>query len=114
MCEGPIDAIRIDCAGRWAAVAPCGTALTKAQGEWIVALARANNVSVVVAFDGDAAGQTAAWKAWDLLTDLGAPGLRLADVPHGRDPADLRDGELGEALGQVGAAPGLQRGGPTA
>ena len=98
VCEGPIDVIRIDCTQHWAAVAPCGTALTRAQAEWIVALARGNNVPVLLAFDGDAAGEAATWKAWDLLAALHAPGLRLASVPETRDPGDLCDEELAEAL----------------
>lgn len=98
VCEGPIDVVRVDCAGRWAAVAPCGTALSRAQAEWIVALARAHDLPVVLAFDGDRAGEAAAWRAWDLLADLHTPGLRLADLPGSRDPADLDDVSLAAAL----------------
>lgn len=100
VCEGPIDVIRVDGTERWAAVAPCGTAMTRIQAEWIVALARANQVPVLLAYDGDAAGQAAAWRAWDLLAELGAPGLRLASVPDDRDPADLGDADLAAALGR--------------
>ena len=85
--------------GRWAAVAPCGTALTRAQAEWIVALARAHDLPVVLAFDGDRAGEAAAWRAWDLLADLHAPGLRMAELPMGLDPAELSEGELAIRLG---------------
>lgn len=99
VCEGPIDVVRVDCGGYWAAVAPCGTALTRAQAEWIVALARAHDLPVVLAFDGDKAGEAAAWRAWDLLADLRAPGLRLAELPMGLDPAELGDEDLASSLG---------------
>jgi len=99
VCEGPIDVVRVDCGGLWAAVAPCGTALTRAQAEWIVALARAHDLPVVLAFDGDQAGEAAAWRAWDLLADLCAPGLRLAELPTGMDPAALNDEDLLSAIG---------------
>jgi DNA primase len=99
VCEGPIDVVRVDCAGRWAAVAPCGTALTRAQAEWIVALARAHDLPVVLAFDGDGAGEEAAWRAWDLLVDLHAPGLSMAELPMGLDPAELSEEELVSSIG---------------
>ena len=37
-------------------------------------------------------------KAWDLLVDAGVPGLRLADLPEGSDPADLSPSQLDTAL----------------
>lgn len=101
VCEGPFDVIRINAARSWAAVAPCGTALTQTQAQWITALARAHELPVQLAFDGDPAGQDATWRAWDLLRDAGAPGLRLADIPDGRDPGDLTDSELVTALGSL-------------
>lgn len=104
VCEGPVDVLRVDCSGRWVAVAPCGTAMTKAQAQWIVALARAHELPIQLAFDGDKAGRTADWRAWDMLADLQAPGLRMAAVPDGRDPAELGDAELAAALEFPGVA----------
>lgn len=98
VCEGPFDVLSVACTDHWVAVAPCGTAMTRTQGEWIVALGRAHQLPVVLAYDGDAAGQAAGWKAWELLVDLGAPGLRLADLPDGVDPAGLGKEELAAAL----------------
>ncbi len=98
VCEGPIDVVRVDCARHWAAVAPCGTAVTPSQAEWIVALGRAHDVPVVLAYDGDRAGEAASCRAWDLLAHLNTPGLRLADLPTGRDPAELDDASLATAL----------------
>ena len=99
VCEGPFDAIRINAARQWVAVAPCGTALTLHQAQWITALARAHQLPVQLAYDGDTAGHEATWRSWDLLRDSGAPGLRLADIPDGRDPASLAPAELAMALG---------------
>ena len=98
ICEGPFDVIRVSAAQRWVAVAPCGTALTQTQAEWITALARAHGLPVQLAFDGDPAGRDATWRAWDLLRDAGARGLCPAEVPEGRDPAELTDTELASAL----------------
>ena len=58
-----------------------------------------------LAYDGDAAGQEATWRSWDLLGDTGAPGLRLADIPDGRDPASLAPAELAMALHIAGYDP---------
>lgn len=98
VCEGPFDVVRIAEAGSWAPVAPCGTALTEAQATWIAATGRAFRVPIVLAFDGDQAGENALWRAWDLLYDAGARGLCPADIPQGQDPAELTDTELASAL----------------
>lgn len=98
VCEGPFDVLAVASTGRWAAVAPCGTALTLDQAGWIVALARAFDVGVQLAFDADPPGQAASDRAWDLLVDAGVPALRLADLPEGSDPADLSPSQLDTAL----------------
>lgn len=80
--ERPLDAIAVTEAsgGRYVGVAPCGTALTASQAGLLSA--------VVVAFDGDEAGQRAAVRAWDLLGDR-AGESSVADFPAGHDPASL-------------------------
>lgn len=98
ICEGPFDVVRIAEAGSWAPVAPCGTAMTEAQARWIAATGREFSVPIVLAFDGDQAGENALWRSWDLLYDAGARGLYPADIPEGRDPAELNDSELACAL----------------
>ncbi|MGB7962627.1 MAG: toprim domain-containing protein [Propionicimonas sp.] len=98
VCEGPFDVVRVALAGPWAAIAPCGTAMTSAQADWIVALGRTHEVPILLAYDGDTAGEAATWRAWDLLRDAGARGLCLADIPEGRDPGELTDTELAAAL----------------
>ena len=98
VCEGPFDVIRIAMAGRWAPVAACGTALTRPQAEWIVQAGTFFQKPIMLAYDGDTAGDNATWRAWDLLRDAGARNLCLADLGADRDPADLADAELHAAL----------------
>lgn len=98
VCEGPFDVLNVAATGRWAALAPCGTALTPSQAGWIVAMARAFDLGVQVAFDADPPGQAAADRAWDLLVSAGVPDLRLADLPAGTDPGELSAAQLETAL----------------
>ena len=98
VCEGPFDVISVATTGRWVAVAPGGTAMTRSQAAWITALARAFDLPVQLAYDGDDAGQQAQWRAWDLLVDTGVPGLRLADIPDHADPGSLHGADLAAAL----------------
>ncbi|WP_439814711.1 DNA primase [Zavarzinia sp. CC-PAN008] len=90
--EGYMDVIGLAQAGHGAAVAPLGTALTEAQ----LALAWRMAPEPVLCFDGDAAGQRAAFRAIDRALPLLKPGhsLRFAALPAGLDPDDLvkRDG----------------------
>lgn len=93
IAEGPLDVIAIAIAGRgrYAPVAPCGTALTAQQ---IAALGRACDLSareVLVAFDADQAGRRAAIGTYPPLSRLGA-NTTAVTFPAGRDPAQiLRD-----------------------
>lgn len=98
VCEGPFDVLSVASTGRWAAVAPCGTAMTLGHAGWITALARAFDVPVILAYDGDTPGQAAQWRAWDLLVDAGVPSLRLADIPDHADPGGLPAEDLVAAL----------------
>ena len=71
-------------AGAPNAVATCGTALADDHFQILKNLAR----KVVLAYDSDAAGQGAAekWYEWEQRYDIQ---LEVADLPAGRDPADV-------------------------
>ena len=85
--EGYIDVIAMVTAGFAGAVAPLGTALTENQ----LALVWKMSDEPILCFDGDRAGQKAAWRAADLALPLLKPGksLRFALLPEGQDPDDL-------------------------
>ncbi|MFZ1813630.1 MAG: DNA primase [Rhizobiaceae bacterium] len=97
--EGYMDVIAMHAAGFDYAVAPLGTALTENQLELLWRL----HGEPVMCFDGDQAGQKAAWRA----IDLALPGLRpgrsvtFAILPQGKDPDDLLKEEGPGALQQV-------------
>jgi len=85
--EGYVDVIAMVNAGFAATVAPLGTALTENQ----LALLWKMADEPILCFDGDKAGQKAAWRAADLALPHLAPGksLRFALLPEGQDPDDL-------------------------
>src|SRR5690242_2391385 len=85
--EGYVDVIAMVGAGFDAAVAPLGTALTENQ----LALLWKMVDEPILCFDGDKAGQKAAWRAADLALPHLKPGksLRFALLPEGQDPDDL-------------------------
>ena len=100
--EGYVDVIAMVTAGFAGAVAPLGTALTENQ----LALLWKMADEPILCFDGDRAGQKAAYRAADLALPLLAPGksLRFALLPEGQDPDDLaRSGGRG-AIEEVIAA----------
>ncbi len=100
--EGYVDVIAMVTAGFPGAVAPLGTALTESQ----LALLWKMADEPILCFDGDRAGQKAAFRAADLALPFLAPGksLRFALLPEGQDPDDLvRSGGRG-ALEEVMAA----------
>jgi DNA primase len=104
--EGYIDVIAMVAAGFAATVAPLGTALTENQ----LALLWRMADEPILCFDGDKAGQKAAWRAADLALPHLAPGksLRFALLPEGQDPDDLaRSGGRGAIEEVIGAARGL-------
>ncbi|MGC4409558.1 DNA primase [Rhizobium rosettiformans] len=90
--EGYMDVIALYQAGIENAVAPLGTALTENQ----LQLMWKTTPVPVLCFDGDGAGQRAAFRAVDLALPHIKPGqsLRFAMLPDGKDPDDLvkRDG----------------------
>src|SRR3984893_18747607 len=85
--EGYIDVIAMVSVGFAGSVAPLGTALTEQQ----LALLWKMADEPILCFDGDKAGQKAAWRAADLALPLLKPGksLRFALLPEGQDPDDL-------------------------
>src|SRR6185312_13982005 len=100
--EGYVDVIAMVTAGFAGAVAPLGTALTENQ----LALLWKMTDEPILCFDGDRAGQKAAYRAADLALPLLKPGksLRFALLPEGQDPDDLaRSGGRG-AIEEVIAA----------
>ncbi|WP_021591193.1 toprim domain-containing protein [Actinomadura welshii] len=87
LVEGPLDAIAVNATlpETYAAIAPCGTAITPAQIETISDHAASG---LVVALDGDRAGQAGAIRAWPALRSVTGP-VDAAVLPQGRDPAEL-------------------------
>ena len=96
VCEGYTDVMALYQAGVGNAVATCGTAVGV---EHLRMLSRYAS-RVVLAFDGDAAGVTAAERAWEAAREVAGDGggvrldLRVLVLPDGQDPADLA-GALG-------------------
>jgi DNA primase len=84
VCEGYTDVIGFHRAGVERAVATCGTALTEDHVRLIKRFAN----QVVLAFDADAAGLAAAERfyEWERTYDIS---VAVADLPRGKDPADL-------------------------
>src|SRR3982075_2075868 len=104
--EGYVDVIAMVGAGYPASVAPLGTALTENQ----LALLWKMADEPILCFDGDRAGQKAAWRAADLALPHLKPGksLRFALLPEGQDPDDLaRSGGRGAIEEVISAARGL-------
>lgn len=79
--EGQVDAITCHKAGLTTVVAPLGTGFTAVHGQMLKRLCN----RVVLAFDGDNAGQEAARKAYAGLVGLGIE-VRYAVMPHKVDP----------------------------
>ena len=84
ICEGYTDVIGFAQAGISRAVATCGTALTEDH----VRVLRRYASRIVLAFDADSAGQTAAerFSQWEHTFELE---VAVADLPPGADPGDL-------------------------
>lgn len=84
VCEGQIDVIRCQLAGLTHTVAPQGTALTEGHA----ALLKRYADEIVLVFDADNAGQTAALRAVEPLFGEGLS-VRVAQLPVGEDPDSL-------------------------
>jgi DNA primase len=108
VCEGYTDVMALHQAGFSNAVATCGTAVGLEHLKLVSRYAQ----QVVLAFDADAAGATAAERAWEAARQLAGDGqgtgleLRVLLLPEGRDPADLvRDEGVEGMQAAVDAAP---------
>jgi DNA primase len=104
--EGYVDVIAMVTSGFAGSVAPLGTALTENQ----LALLWKMADEPVLCFDGDRAGQKAAYRAADLALPQLKPGksLRFALLPEGQDPDDLaRSGGRGAIEEVIAAARSL-------
>ncbi|HET6963224.1 MAG TPA: DNA primase [Acidimicrobiales bacterium] len=84
VCEGYTDVIGLQRAGVEEAVATCGTALADGHIKALTNFAR----RIVLAYDGDSAGQSAADKfyEWEKRYDVE---IRVLSLPPGADPADV-------------------------
>jgi DNA primase len=100
--EGYVDVIAMVTSGFAGTVAPLGTALTENQ----LALLWKMADEPILCFDGDKAGQKAAWRAADLALPHLTPGksLRFALLPEGQDPDDLARASGRGAIEEVIAA----------
>ncbi len=93
LAEGCFDHLALFLAGVEETVASMGTALTPEQSAKLKRLAP----KVVLCYDGDAAGRSAARGAIGLLLAQGLQ-VAVAKLPDGEDPDDVRRGEGPEAL----------------
>jgi DNA primase len=93
ICEGYTDVMAFALAGVPNAVATCGTSLADEHFQILKNLAR----KVVLAYDSDAAGQGAAekWYGWEQRYEIQ---LQVADLPAGRDPADVWHDDPGQLV----------------
>jgi len=82
--EGNTDVLAVRQAGFEPVVASMGTALTERQVKELARLTR----RVVLCFDGDAAGESAALRGMEIAVGAGLD-VRVLALPAGKDPADL-------------------------
>ena len=81
LCEGYMDVIALHAAGFQNAVATLGTAITSEQARIFAKYTK----KVVITYDSDAAGQTAADKAMRLLSEVGID-VRVIRLEGAKDP----------------------------
>ena len=95
LVEGYMDVIGVWRAGIRNAVATCGTALTSKQ----ISLLRRHCDTVVVNFDSDSAGQTAAERSVEMLLRDGM-NVRVLELPGGLDPDEYCRKHGGDSYSQ--------------
>ena len=96
VCEGYLDVVMFHQAGFTEAVATLGTALTAEH----LPLLRKGDPKIILAYDGDKAGQAAAMKAAYMLSHAGFDG-GVVLFPDGQDPADLIAKGQSEAVAKL-------------
>jgi DNA primase len=96
LVEGYMDVIGLHQAGVYETVASCGTALTDHQ----VRSLRRHSDKIVVNFDPDAAGSTAAERSVQMLLEEGLH-VRVLQLQGGLDPDDFVQEHGGEAYREV-------------
>lgn len=105
LAEGPFDAIAVTAAGaqQYAGLAPCGTAFTHRQAAALARVADLRQSGVLVALDGDRAGQTGAIKAYEILHPYTDKTVAVI-LPSDGDPAGIL-----QASGPAALCAALQR-----
>ncbi len=104
ICEGYTDVMAFTLAGVPTAVATCGTALADDHFLMLKNLAR----KITLAYDADAAGQAATERCyqWEQRFEVQ---FQVADLPAGRDPADVFRDDPAQLVAAVkGASPFLE------
>jgi DNA primase len=79
--EGYMDVISLHQSGIINTVAPLGTALTESQGRLLKKYAD----EIIIAYDSDAAGQSATMRSLSLLDDIGC-NVKILVIPDRKDP----------------------------
>ena len=99
LVEGYMDVIAVTASDVAAALAPLGTALTEQQIQLVWKL----HDEPILCFDGDAAGQKAAFRAIERIFPLLEPGksVRIAVLPEGQDPDDILKSDGPDGLTRV-------------
>lgn len=92
ICEGPLDAVAVDLIAAQrglpvAGIASVGTAFTEQHARQL--FAATSGRPILLAFDGDSAGQGATERAWRQLTDNQPYDIRVVQLPDRTDPASL-------------------------
>ena len=81
LCEGNMDVVSMHAAGFENAVASLGTALTDEQARIMARYTK----QVIIAYDGDSAGQRAAGRAMDIFAHVGLD-VRVLRITDAKDP----------------------------
>jgi len=96
LCEGNIDVMALHQCGIDNAVAPLGTAFTMDQAKML----KRYSDSGIIVFDGDSAGEKATAKAAILCENAGL-NVSVAEIPPGKDPADIMEKDGVETLQKI-------------